>query len=161
MVKHYNPSIVQDAQRILNTKMDTLSDNIADNIVPVIPVLPVTRFAETGSRSTSGAGNIQGAFTSKDYYITGINFAIVKDATCDVVDGTCGITVLVDGVSKTIASLPVLTLTAQSMVINVTLPFPLKVDRLGVIGFSSQIFTVGKFIRTATIYGYTQETTAS
>lgn len=159
MVKHYNPSIVQDAQRILNTKMDNLSDNIGD-MVAVIPILPTCRIVKNGNTSSSGGLTVYTTPTERDFYLTGIIFSMAKDSTCDVATGTVAINVVIDGTAVALAPIAVITLTAQAQIASLSLPVPIKIDR-GTPISGSVTFTAGVMRRTCTLIGYTQETTAT
>lgn len=161
MVKHYNPSIVQDAQRILNTKMDNLSDNVAD-MVAIIPIEPVCRIAKSAQRASSGATTLYTTPVDKDFYLIGCYMTMVKDVTCDVAstDGPT-LKVNIDGVSSTLLQLATLTLTAQQSQISINFRYPIKCDRNAAITLTGGTFAAGTLVKTGGIFGYTQETTAT
>ena len=159
MTKHYNTSISEDAARILNSKQDYLSAEVQGPIA-VIPIDRIQNIMVSAAPTTSGASNNITTFAAdKDSYVTGCTLSFQKDATCDVSDGFIRIIVTTEGVTRNIAQLPVMTLTAQSMIVPIQFAKPIKVDRGSASSLTQGTFTAGKFIRSATLYGYTVETT--
>lgn len=158
MVKHYNPSLVERFQRIFNFKStDRFKDDISGPVA-VIPVEPVSKIVRSGNTSSSGALTIFTTPSDKDFYLVGGNISLVKDVTCDAATGTFQITCTIDGVAQAIMVIGILTLTAQSEIVNLSLPYPIKVDR-GTAITGSITFTAGACRRTGCIIGYTEETT--
>ena len=162
MVKHYNPSIVQDALRILNTKTNNLSDEVGD-LVPTIPITPICRVVKTNSSTASGSSiTVYTTPSDKDFYLTGLVFTYQKDATCDCADGThAAIQTTIEGLAIQLIRSTLITLSADSRTFVNHFTTPVKIDRGVTIIITVNTFTVGKFVRSATIYGYTQETTAN
>jgi len=66
--------------------------------------------------------------TRGEIYLTGITFALIKDATCDIATGLITIKVTPEnqGIAKDIMIFPVITLTAQQYNAEFSLPYPLK-----------------------------------
>lgn len=161
MTKHYNPSIVERANRILASKSgDFLSDEVNPNIVMNIPVTPVQKLFLFGDASTSGAtGTLQTTPSDKDTYITNVEAAIIKDATCDAADSTFRINAVVDGVTRVLAAIPTITLTAQNSSIAMHFNPPIKIDRDTAITTTQGTFTAGKYRRVSIVTGYTEEVT--
>lgn len=157
MTKHNNPSIAERCLRIFNTKhLDHIGSEIAPVIRPVIPIQPKIDIIKYGNRSTTGNTTIFTTDSDKDFYLTSFSLSCSQDNTADS-DGP-SITVLIDGVSTTIAKILKRTLTEHHETIFVTLPFPIKVDR-GQPCRVSQTFTVGNASCGAILYGYYEEVT--
>lgn len=151
MVKHYNPSIVQRAQRILNTKMDNLSNEVKDEIVATIPLTPVVNFA----KSIGSAGNLMSTPTDKDTYLTYASMSATKTAADTGTNAT--LSVPVEGGSPPVLQICGITLTALQDSVAISFNPPIKLDRganvvLGGSNFTSLRGSVG---------GYYEETTAS
>ena len=85
MAKHFNPSISQDARRILNTKTaDVVSSQIGELLVATIPIeRPNTFVDSTGVVTATGNASAHNSVTGKDTYITGVNIAYMKNAAND------------------------------------------------------------------------------
>lgn len=150
MVKHYNPSIVQDAQRIFNTKTNNISDEVGD-IIPVVPVLPVCRIVRS-----SASGTVYTTPSDKDFYLTGFSMSFSKDVAAT--GSVMTLSAIIDGVSQVLHRFAAITLTAERDSIAIDLSFPIKIDR----GTNITIGLTGTFNSApAAIRGYTQETTAT
>lgn len=162
MVKHYNPSIVQRAQRILNTKINNLPDEVGD-LVAIIPITPVIDIVATATRTTSGAATVYTTPSDKDFYLTALIFTLTKDATCDMATGAVAVTAFLptNATAQPIASHNAFTLTAQDKIIEISFPIPIKLTRGTLIALGGNTFTAGTCYRGVTVYGYTEETTAS
>jgi len=150
MTKHYNPSIVERANRILATKSgDFLSDEV-QGPVACIAITPVANIL----RAAAGSGTIYTTPADKDFYLTGFSLSFVKAAsdTGTLVQITC----IVDGVTTSIFGFAGLTLTAERDGVAVDLSTPIKVDRNTAI--SCGLTGTYTAIR-STIRGYTEEVT--
>lgn len=159
MVRHYNPSIVERAQRILNTKMDNLSDEV-NGPLAVIPIEPICRISRSQQAIVTGSSTIYTTPTDKDFYLCNVQFSFSKDAACDVATGSIGIQTTIDGAAQIIIRLPVITLTAQNNTLSFNFVKPLKIDR-GVTLILTGTYTAGVMSRTGNIVGYTEETTST
>lgn len=154
----------QDAAQIIRDQAKlTLSEGFPQNLLPnVQPVMDMTpRFHRTittyaSGVSTSGAQTVYTAVTGKRLYIVGVFLGVVKDATNDMATGAVTVTANVGGSSKTLAAIPVLTLTAQDQNSYVSFERPIVVDR-GANVSTSATFTAGAMRRNVTIYGYELE----
>jgi len=158
VVKHYNPSISEDAARILNSKQGQF---LGDDVQGPVAVIPIRRYANIVRRvgsTTTGSATVYTTPADKDFYLTGIQVSFIKNATCDVASGPLRYTATVEGVSQGIISLALLTLTAQDQNAFVSFETPIKVDRNTAIT-TSNTFTAGAFVRECCITGYTVETT--
>lgn len=160
MVRHYNPTIVERAQGIFNTKGENISDDVS-GIVAVVPIRPITRIMKDTRAVTSGSNTTYTTPTDKDFFLDMLSLTVIKDAACDIATGRIAVTVTpMDGTSREILSIPVITLTAQE--INIVLPFPNPVllARGSTIALSGT-YAAGVMLRTLHVYGYTEETTRS
>lgn len=158
-MKHYNPSITEEALRIFNSKQgDFLSDEVSGPVA-TIEIIPRTKILGQSATAASGSATIFTTASDKDTYITGVLFSFAKDATCDTATGSMAVQSTIDGNSgRQLAAFTVLATTAERETVYVTFP-ALKIDRNVSVQFGSKTFTVGNLYRTATIYGYTTETT--
>jgi len=158
MTRHYNPSIVERANRVLASKAgDFLSDEVAGPVA-TIAITPVTRIIKASGSSTTGTMTIFTTPTDKDFYITGLYLSMIKDVTNDMATGNVAIALTIDGVTVNPIGIGVLTLTAQSE--SVAFPFttPIKVDRGTAITIGAT-YTAGSMRRFGSVHGYTEEVT--
>lgn len=160
MVKHYNPTIAEDANRIFNFKTgEVVSTEVAPFIQPIIPIQRKCTVIKELHHTTSGAQTLYTTPNDKDFYLTSVLMTIVKDATCDMASNVYNLTAVVDGVTISLGTIAILTLTAQSEVISRDFTIPIKIDRGSSIFLTANTFTAGTMSRSATICGYTVETT--
>ena len=156
MVRHQNPSITERALRILNTKaFDQLSSEVTGPIA-TIAIQPTCKTVRSGVTGSSGTLTLFTTPSDKDFYLCSFTISLAKDSTCDTASGVISLSATIDGVSQRLASLAVLTLTAQSINQVVSLQYPLKVDRNTAISINGT-FTVGAMQRVGTLLGYTEE----
>ena len=151
-MKQYTSSIPEWLNRIFNTKAgDMGSSEINDTISPVIIVAPRIDILGANSRITTGTTTI---FTAtKRTYITGIQFDLQKDATCDQATGAMALLATIDGASRTIMQISTITLTAQSKTITMDFSTPLLLEP-GATITSAATYTVGVMCRAGTVFGY-------
>lgn len=155
MTKHYNPSIVERANRILASKAgDFLPDEVAGPVA-TIAIEPVCDLLFSGSNATTGAGTIATTAAGKSTYVTGFTYQIQCDATCD--STSYSLRAFVGGVQQNLVIFRKLTLTATTLSQVIMLPKPILVDAGTVISIN-QSFTVGTSTHATAIYGYTEET---
>ena len=76
----------------------------------------------------------------------------VKDVTNDAIDGTVNATIVINGVTRAFASMPIITLTAQQDSYAIFLQKPITTDINTSIVWGSTTFTAGKLRRTITLY---------
>lgn len=117
----------------------------------------ISNFIFSGSSTSTGTLTVAlpSISPTADIYLTGVCFSIIKDATCDIADGSIVFTVVNDTSTSNLNLLRIanLTLTAQNETIHASFPFPIKVKN----GSSVTIpgtFTVGKLIRVFSATGY-------
>lgn len=154
-MKHYNPSISQDMDRLFNLKGES-TDSVYDEIIPVIPITRDINIAVVGTGAGSGATTIYTTPSDKDFYLTAFFLHYQADAANDCTE--LNITTNLRGLSTKIFKITKITLTATTEYMMITLPNPIKVDRNSAITLNAT-FTVGNCPRTAGVYGYTVETT--
>jgi len=160
MARHYNPSIGARLNRIFNFKSGDAVDNEVEGTYAVVPVTPITELVTHNSNTASGNITLHTTSDKKDTYVTGVLLSFVKDATCDIPTGTININSTIAGKARRLADIAVLTLTAQSNQIFVTLPFPIRLDRNVAVNISGT-FTAGTCSRTGILFGYEEDVTAS
>jgi hypothetical protein len=156
MTRHFNPSIVNRAQRILNSKgNDYLSDEVTGPVA-VIPLDHVARIAKFGSCEDATSGTVWTTPPDKDFYLTNAMLVMVKDAlaTTTEVSMRCQ----VDGVLTRIVAIPCIGLTAATHDLTVTFNPALKCDRNTVIQIITNSATA-KVKAFGTIQGYVEEVT--
>ena len=156
MVNHYNPSIVERAQRIFRTKaFDVMSSEIEPNIKAIIPISPVLNIVRFAVRSTTGTTQVYTTPSDKDFYLTALTLGGSSNATSD---GTAMyIQVTIDGVTQRPLYLVKQTLTAFTGNVAIAFPFPIKLDRNTNVSLTLS-FTVGNDSGVCTLAGYTEET---
>ena len=108
------------------------------------------------SRSTNTATSVTVYSVSSDkfFYLCSLDYGVVKDVTSDVATGRISMTATIDGVSQVIATIPILTLTAQQIIISKSFNPPLRVDKGGIITIANAASTAGTINKSATITGY-------
>jgi len=94
--------------------------------------------------------------TGKRIVVMGVSFGIIKDATNDIADGSFySLNGIINGQTRRLIMIPAMTLTAQSAYFVVTFPQPLILDSgQGMTLDSSAAASVGKLIRTGSVWGY-------
>lgn len=151
----------QDAQAVIRAEaglssFESWPQNLLPNVQAVMDMTPRfhrnTQDTKVSEPTTSATSN--SVFTSsadKDTFITGARLSYAKDATCDVSDGQVRLRCIINGVIKTLISLPVITLTAQQDSMNVSFDRPVKIDRNTSVSIFQGTFTAGKFLRCAVV----------
>lgn len=155
-MKHYNPTIAEDATRILNLKNGDMMPEEIEGIVAVIPITPKANIVRGDSAVNTATITPYTTPTDKDFYLTSIQFSIIKDVTNQAtyyrINGT------IEGVSKRIAQIQCITLTPQYSNGHITFNPPIKLDRgtnvQGVVDSA-----VANVSISLSLTGYTVETT--
>jgi len=155
MTKHYNPSITEDAARILNSKMDYMSDEVSGPVA-VIPIGPVATLGAQGSATNSTTGTVLTTPADKDFYITACTLSFSKDATAT--NTITNLRTTCRGAQLVFASLAQQTLTVQNGSVALNFNPPIKCDR-GVVVEIANGTAVNNIRASATVTGYTVETT--
>lgn len=127
-------------------------------LTPVVPIQPFTTINSTLSSTTTGTVAAYTTPTDKDFYVTGIDISMIKDAACDAASGgVVTVSTTVKGITFSLARISGITLTAQSASKYCSFPFPIKVDR-GVAINVTGTFTAGVLVRDIVVHGYTDNT---
>jgi len=137
---------------------DQLSDEIQGPMA-VIPIVPASKFIFSTTKTTTGSSTMVTTAADKDTYITAVQLSYSKDVACDVAIGSVFVSCVVDGVTKGIIALAILTLTAESDSAAIAFQVPIKVDRNTSIIIGTNTYTAGLMSRCAVIHGYTEEVT--
>jgi len=156
-MKSYNPSLFHDANRILDLKGE--SPEVTDELVPIVVIQPRCDLIKHVNKSTTGSATLLTSATGKDTYLTGLTLAFSANAACDHATGEgVRISVVTDGVTANLLSIPVITLTAISQALSISFPVPVKIDRSSAVTVNCPSYTAGVRVITATLVGYTVET---
>lgn len=158
-MRFYNTSITERANRVFNFKGEQLQE-VADAIVPTMEIMPNIRVLSSAVRTASGANNFFTSDDGKDTFVTSIWFDFAKDAACDVAAGSMTLSAITPEGTVTVARISILTTTAQYAGVWINFPGKgLKVSRnqQGAINFGANTFTLGNLVRSAVVYGYTDE----
>jgi len=91
-----------------------------------------------------------------EIYLTSISLSIAKDATCDLATGFVSAFLTPDStnISTAILRIPVITLTAHTESITLSLPYPIKV-KSGTSITCTGTFSAGVYGRSITLTGFT------
>jgi hypothetical protein len=157
MVKHFNPTIALDTQRIFNFKStDMIPAEVGNMLVPVIPIERTTNIVKGLNGTATGSTTIYTTPTDKDFYLNQIHISWATDVVCDSTG--MSMTITIDGVAQGLIRMNKIAL--REYYTNETIVFknPIKVTRGSIISIN-QTFTVGTMNYSAFIYGYTVETT--
>jgi len=151
---------LRDGAKSQQLRDGDLPSQLAEKVVPVMEVNPklLRRDIVLGSLASnltaSAVANIVAA-SNRETYITGISFAGIKDATCDITTTAArGAFITQEGVDNPICYFPILVSTAQSWNVNIQFKNPIKIDKNTPIYVSTSAFTTGLFSRTFIVYGY-------
>lgn len=142
----------------LQTSREKIPNQLAEKVVPVMEVNPklLRRANICASTSASGAGaaTIYTVPAGKEFYLTGINASMIKDAANDHATGNYQlVSTTVGGIATALIRVPIITLTAQNFILSQTFTPPLKIDTS--INLNVATVGAGNFIRCASIQGYT------
>jgi len=130
--------------------------------IPVVETNPkqVRRpdvFASVSATASAATNNILVSVTGRNFVLCGYGLSYVKDATCDHATSNVSIRIPSGGSTvRYVARLAVLTLTAQSGNLEVSLNRPIKCD-VATLLLETPTFTVGNFVRTAYVWGYYED----
>lgn len=159
MPKHFNPSIGERSLAKFRFKgNDNLSSNVAEVIQPTVEISPYANIIRHINLTNGTAATIYTTPTDKDFYLTSCMLSFVKDATAT----TTIITLRgnVGGANYYFIYIGHLTLTADSNMLAMAFPVPIKIDRGTNIQITSSTGVANIYI-TASIQGYTEETQIS
>ncbi len=154
-MKHYNPTISQNLNRIFNFKGESTED-VYPEILPVIPITGIINIIRSASLSSGATTNIYTTPTDKDFYIDALCVSLAKDVNATTTALT--ITATIDGVSVAILSIACTTLTLERSDKEIYFEKPIKIDRNTVIALSSGT-NVATFRFSCNLYGHVEEVT--
>lgn len=156
-MKHYNPSITDDATRIFNLKGgDTLSEEVIDNIQPVIELKPRINIVRVNSATNSTTATVYNTPSDKDFYLTSCQMSVQCDVTSTATNVATVVTI--DGVAGALMQIRKITLTPTTATTAQHYNPPIKLDRNTIIQITAQT-NVANITVSSAITGYTQETT--
>lgn len=159
MAKYFNPTISQDAVRIFNLKAgDNLTSDIGNLIVPVVPITRFSNILKTATATNNTAATIYTTPSDKDFYLTGVQIAVSKDATATSL-GT-DVTVFYNSVNTRIIKISTNQLQVQNEAVSQVFNPPLLIDKGTAIVLNNST-NVANIVSSACIYGYTVETNSS
>lgn len=155
-MKHFNPTIAEDLQRLFNLKsLDAVSE-LGETILPVVEVKRFCNICRATAASNSTSATVYTTPSDKDFYLCAASLSTIKDVTG--VSNNAKLNVIIEGVTIAILSISNITLTAQHSNMTNAWFNPIKCDRGSIITVTNSSATAN--VRTdATIQGYTVETT--
>lgn len=158
-MKHYNPSIAEDVNRIFNPKGEFLSPIILDEIRAVIPIERVQTTVIDCSSAAVGTTVNTALDSNRDFYATGFSHGFACSAAFDG-SGYHLLRGVVNGKNVDISRIPIITLTATHAVVAMSFEKPFKFDRgSNITSGYSVAGTVGTVYREARVFGYYVDTT--
>ncbi len=153
-MQHYNTTITENMNRILNLKGGESTNEIGDVIIPTIEIIPQTDVLGSGKLINSTSQNLFNSSADKDTYITGVSYSFIKDVTSTATQIFIACTIR--GVLKYIYRIACITLTPQTGQDSFSFP-PIKIDKNTAVSIVSDT-NVANIGVCATILGYTTET---
>lgn len=152
--------IIRDQAKL--TVAEGFPQNLLTNVQPVMDMTPRfhrnLKFISGSATASSSSTNIFNVPSdqSVDTYVVGIVLSFYKDSTCDTATGTItlGMTPENANTTQSIIRLPILTLTQQNETVVMTFERPIKLKKGTTVPITAGTFTVGNFIRTATVLYY-------
>lgn len=144
----------------IQTSREGIPTQIAEKVVPVMEVNPKllrrVNVVRGISKTNTGAQVIYTTPTDKDFILTGVIYAVTKNAACDAATGRSGISVIIEGATQTIGMVSILTATASDQSNSIDFPQGIKLDRgQNISTAGSTTYAAGNMSITATILGYT------
>jgi hypothetical protein len=163
MLRINNSSLIQEI--IDSAKLSTSSGvptELVNQVVPVMEVNPKLlrrcNVLETAGRTAASSVTIYTVPTGKKFYLTSASLNYIKDALNDHATGiTALVTCVIGGATKNLFIIPVITLTAQSGIINLNLPVPIELEAGTIVSIGAVTIGAGSFIRVVNIVGYTTD----
>lgn len=153
-MKHYNPSISNRMSRFFNLKGEN-TDEVRDEIVAVVPLIPVANIVKQAVRTTSGSVTVYTTPADREFFLSALTMSYECNAACDTLGIECYI--YVDGVQIPFVRLNKLTLTARADSMTWSFPNPIRIDKNSVISFYCT-YSAGSCSFNGTIVGYLEET---
>jgi len=157
MVRINRSSVLLNTQDILLLQSGNQAPPIEANnsIQPVVEVGPTfSNIVKRSVNTNTGTSTIYTTPADKDFYMTGFSHSVTKNATSD--NTLCLLNVIIGGATLAISALQFQTLTAASDHIEMTFPYPLKIDRNSIIAHNGT-FGAGAMSKICVIYGFLVE----
>jgi len=159
--KIYNSSLTRelvDGGKIA-VSVDGIPSELAEKVVPVMEVNPkllrLNNIVESTFQATNGSVTLFTTPVDRDFFLTSVSIALVKDVACDLASGAIALSVtLPSGIVKSLIRLPVLALTAQSSELSLSFSQPIPLGKGSPIAISGT-FTAGALSRSGSITGFT------
>jgi len=120
--------------------------NLGTTVQPVMDMTPEFHRNTNDAISVSSAGSsgtLISAGSGKRYQILGISISFAKDATQDSASGSLSVTATLNGVSRAIARLPYITLTAERAQTFLNFNRPLEIDKDTAVSWARGASTTG------------------
>jgi len=158
-----NPQAIKELVSAANLQVgfDEVPSKLANSIVPVININPkqlrIANISAFAASNASGAITIYSVPTTQDFYLTGIQYTLAKDVTCDMATGQAAVTIAINGKASRIIDVGIITLTAQQYSISREFNPPIKIDKGYVMATTTNAYTAGTCSRTINILGYSVE----
>ena len=158
MVKHYNPSLSEDAARLFNNKQgEYLPSETAAFIQPTVELKRRCNIVRDTGNLTGATVTVYTTPTDKDFYLVTAQLSAAQD----VVSANTRVLMkcTVDGVSRAILNIAMIPSTVQRGETSDSYPNPIKVDRGTTIQIACNTGASGTQTNYGSIIGYTVETT--
>lgn len=137
------------------TLAEGFPQNLTTNVVPVMDMTPSNHpviFVANNNNNGTGSGTIVQTKQGVRFRVKGIIAQILKDSACDVADGAVQWQIVQNGVQISICSIPIHTLTEQSVSIAMNFGYGIECDVNTSIVLLSNSFTAGKMRRHITVF---------
>lgn len=144
------------SEDIRATNPALLSQLLTDYNVPTILINDDVYYADESFSEHTTATNdssevIMTTDSVKDTYISSVTLGVIKDTTAT--STLSAITCVIRGVTKTLVSIPGITLTAQSEMVSASFSPPIKVDRSSAITMTATTAT-GNIKNSGSVSGF-------
>ena len=125
-------------------------NKIAHYVQPTHETFKFANKIYAGTNSVTADNTITTLPTDRDFYVTAVQLTLTVNAACDNVSAQ--VVAPIGGANTYLIRIDTQTLTAGSYNAILPLPFPIKIDRGGIIK-SVGTFTVGALTKSAIVYG--------
>lgn len=142
---------------------DVIPNLVSGMIMPVIDVNPKKyrkiNLVKAASSLTTGTATLYTTpnTNNQDFYLTGVQLYVQKDATCDSSSVILAVTPAETGLATSIITLPMITLTANNISVTREFTYPIKIAKNSSITLTGT-FSVGVLYRGSSLMGYIVDT---
>lgn len=147
---------LKDGAKLQQLK-DIIPSQLAEKVVPVMEVNPKLfrniDIVRQVPGTTTGSIIAYTTLTDRDFYLNFIVASYIKDVVCDAATGRIIVEATIGGASREIIGFPIINLTAQTAIIGISFPIPIKIDRGTSISMSGT-YTAGVMSRTLSVGGF-------